>query len=204
MKKVRTRSRAAEAVVVAFDMCSSSEIIETLTAAGGVGRLQMLFVALERLLIKTQRSLAFEPYKFTGDGWILLFPADVDGAALLKFMRELSAFYRAQFAKIVEPHLAHRPAVVGLTFGVDKGPLHAVKLCGQSEYVGHALHMACRLQAAVRINGRAPAYRALASERVFDDYFREMSADSGVVVRRTLRALGNGKRLACRQIELGG
>lgn len=201
MRKTRSSPPAPEAVVVAFDMCSSSEIIETLTATGGVKRLQMLFVALERLLIKRRRSLAFAPYKFTGDGWILLFPADVDGAELLKFMRELSAFYRAQFTKIVEPHLAHRPAVVGLTFGVDKGPLHAVKLCGQSEYVGHALHMACRLQAAVRVNGRAPAYRALASESVFNGHFRD-ARGCGVVVRRTLRALGNGQRLVCRQIEL--
>ncbi len=86
-----------DALVVAFDNCSSSDIMEELTLAGGIDRLKDFLTSLKRYLAKAQRTTPFAPYKFTGDGWILLFPGDTAGAAVLTFLRALSEFFRKEF-----------------------------------------------------------------------------------------------------------
>jgi hypothetical protein len=62
-----------DAVVIALDMCSSSDIIEELTLASDLKRFQDFLTSLKEYLASAQRSVLFDPYKFTGDGWILLF-----------------------------------------------------------------------------------------------------------------------------------
>src|SRR5262245_30700323 len=72
-------------LVVAFDICSSSNVTEELTLNGGMNRLARFLTELKRYLAREQKRLPFDPYKFTGDGWILLFPASTNGSALLRF-----------------------------------------------------------------------------------------------------------------------
>jgi len=76
-----------QAIVVAFDMCSSSNIIDDLTKSGNVGRLPVFFTAIERYLAARQiDAVPFHPYKFTGGGRVLVFPDRTDGAKLLRFL----------------------------------------------------------------------------------------------------------------------
>jgi len=70
------------AVVVAFDICSSSDIIEELTLKGDMKRFQQFLTAIKRHLMEKQKTITFNTYKFTGDGWILLFPENTDGKVL--------------------------------------------------------------------------------------------------------------------------
>jgi len=78
---------SGQAIVVAFDMCSSSNIIEDLTKSRNVQPLTKFFGELKSYLAKEQKATApFDPYKFTGDGWLLLFPATTDGVRLLRFL----------------------------------------------------------------------------------------------------------------------
>ena len=67
-----------EAVVVAFDICSSSDIIEGLILRNDVERFMSFLGSLKNYLAKLQKSIGFEPYKFNGDGWILFFPVASD------------------------------------------------------------------------------------------------------------------------------
>jgi hypothetical protein len=60
-----------EALVVAFDMCSSSSIMEQLLLAGDMSCLTGLLTAIKQRLAVEQKTVPFDPYKFTGDGWIL-------------------------------------------------------------------------------------------------------------------------------------
>jgi len=78
------------AIVVAFDICVSSDIIEELILKGDVDRFCGFLIKLKKYLVTAQKGVTFDPYKFTGDGWILLFPPDTEGNVLLTFLRDLS------------------------------------------------------------------------------------------------------------------
>lgn len=112
-----------DAVVVAFDMCSSSDVIEELTLCGDLQRYERLLTSLKEYLADAQERVLFVPYKFTGDGWILLFPHDTDGNLLFTFLQDLCSFFKKEFQKQIVRHLASRPPITGLTFGIEKGPL---------------------------------------------------------------------------------
>jgi len=192
-----------QAIVVAFDMCSSSNIIEDLTNSGSVEPLMAFLDELRRCLAREQKAtLPFDPYKFTGDGWLLLFPAASDGASLLRFLENLCLHFVVTFQRLLLPYLSRTPALVGITFGIDKGEVLPLTLHGQQEYVGRAINVACRLQAAVVDKGPSPAYSALVSDRVYRDYLAETTPHRVIKVTRNLRNINNGEQFACRRVWL--
>jgi hypothetical protein len=134
-----------EGLVVAFDMCSSSTVLEELTLCGDLARYSKLLQFVKEYLAKAQKTVLFDPYKFTGDGWILLFPKNTDGELLFHFLRDFCVFFEKEFAIQVLRHLGTPPALTGLTFGIDKGPFIGTTMYGQQEYFGRALNVACRL-----------------------------------------------------------
>lgn len=191
-----------DAVVVAFDICSSSDIIEELTLKGDMPRFQRFLTKIKRYLMEAQKTILFDPYKFTGDGWILLFPANTDGKLLLKFLRNLCAFFKKELRKEVLRYLDTPPTITGLTFGLEKGPLLSMIMYGRTEYVGRALNIACRLQNAVKDKGGSPAYKALVSNAVFSNYFSPATKYKVLKVKRTLRNIRGGVDFRCRKIDL--
>jgi class 3 adenylate cyclase len=194
---------SGQAIVVAFDMCSSSNIIDDLTRSRNVQSLSRFFGALERHLARERNStIAFDPYKFTGDGWLLLFPANTDGARLLGFLERLCLFFVVEFRRVVLPHLGRKPALVGVTFGIEKGDVIPITLHGQREYVGRAINVACRLQAALKDKATSPAYSALVSNRVYSDYFVHTTPHRVHKVTRTLRNIDGGAEFECRRVWL--
>lgn len=193
---------SGSAIVVAFDMCSSSNIIEQLTLNGDVGRLNTFLGSLKRYLAKQQSNVMFDPYKFTGDGWILLFPPNTNGIALASFLMDLCQFYAREYRKTLKPYLAIQPSVAGITFGIDKGPIEHLIMCGQTEYVGRAINIACRLQGAVKDKGGTPANKALVSNAVYAEYFNGAKFPKVFRARRTLRNINNDAVYNCRKIEL--
>jgi len=190
------------AVVVAFDMCSSSDIIEELTLNGDLQRFKQFLTTLKEYLAAAQKNIVFDPYKFTGDGLILLFPENTDGKLLFTFLQDLCSFFRKEFRQQVLRHLATPPSITGLTFGVERGPLASMKVYGQREYIGRALNVACRLQSSVKDKGGSPAYKALVSNGVFNRYFSSVRNVTIFKVRRTLRNIRGGSDFHCRKIEL--
>lgn len=192
-----------QAIVVAFDMCSSSNIIEDLTRSKNVQPLTTFFGGLKRYLAKEQKATApFDPYKFTGDGWLLLFPANTDGVRLLRFLENLCLYFVVEFRRSLLPHLSQKPALVGITFGIEKGELIPMTMYGQQEYVGRAINVACRLQAALKDKGGSPAYSALVSDRVYSEYFAQTKPHRVSKVTRNLRNMNGGTEFACRRLWL--
>jgi hypothetical protein len=193
---------SGEAVVVVFDMCSSSDVIEEVTLGGNLARLKDFLTALKGYLANAQKDLAFDVYKFTGDGWILLFPSDTKGTALLQFLVDLCTYFDKEFYRQVLRHLGTRPSTVGLTFGVEKGALTPLEMNGQVEYLGRALNVACRLQGAVKDGGKSVEYKALVSNKVFNDYFAPADGFKVLRVTRNLRNIRGGAAYHCRKIHL--
>jgi len=192
-----------QAIVVAFDMCSSSNIIDDLTKSKNVLPLITFFGAVQRYLTKEQKATTrFDAYKFTGDGWLLLFPPNTAGEHLLRFLEGLCLFFAVEFRRSLLPHLSHTPALMGITFGIEKGELIPITMYGRQEYVGRAINVACRLQAALKDKGRSPAYSALVSNRVYSEYFAQTKPHRMHKVTRNLRNINGGAEYACRRLWL--
>ena len=192
---------SGEAIVVAFDMCSSSDMLEELILRNDLSPYDHVLTRLKHYLAEAQESVLFDPYKFTGDGWILLFPGNTDGTSLWKFITDLSACYRATSEADLLPRLNTRPAMHGLTFGVERGPIAKMTIFQQTEYVGRPIVIACRLQAAVKGATRNPAYKALVSASVFDDYFARIGKLGALNRNVSLHNIRGGRTFRCKLVR---
>lgn len=191
-----------EAIVVVFDICSSSDLIEELILRGDLRRFTKFISSIKEYLARAQKTTLFDPYKFTGDGWILLFPPNTVGTALLVFLKDLCLFFQTQLRAQVLNHVGSAPSITGLTFGIEKGPLAAMTIYGQPEYLGRALNVACRLQNAAKDKRRSRTYVALVSNAVFEQYFAGTQGLKVSRVKRTLRNIRQGADYRCRRIDL--
>jgi hypothetical protein len=193
-------------VVVAFDMCSSSNIIEDLGRTESLGNLDQLLKELHNWLRKNSTNNHFAIYKFTGDGWILLFLGNrIDPDSFLKFLVSLSEEYQSLLKKHIEPYLESVPENRGLTFGIETGHLRKIKLGDKIEFVGRALNVACRLQNAVRDSSSPADYKVLLSRRVFYKYLAPIANDTTLKfynATRNLRNISGGERYRCKKFNL--
>lgn len=190
-------------VTVAFDMCSSSKMIEDLSRTQSLVQYDRFIKNLRLWLWSNAKASSFILYKFTGDGWIVLFPAsEIDGHNLLRFLVRLSCQHHFFWKQFIEGHLESIPESTGLTFGIEGGELRKVVLGNEVEFVGRALNVACRLQSAVKEKGSAPDYRCLFSRKVFNAYLRDMEGFKFHDVTRTLRNISGGERYRCVKVNL--
>jgi hypothetical protein len=190
-------------VVIAFDMCSSSNIIEDLSRTQNLIAFDRLLKNLRLWLWSNARQSKYVLYKFTGDGWIVLFPVSaIDGNGLMRFLVRLSRQHNSLRKRFIDKHLESMPHAIGLTFGVEMGTLRKVVLGREIEFVGRALNVACRLQAAVKDKGPDPNYRCLFSRKVFNTYLREVEGFKFFDVERSLRNISGGERYRCVKANL--
>ena len=115
-------------IVVAFDLCSSSKIMEDLLLSEKFDQYETFLTCVKRWLMNWTKKHApgngrFMLYNFTGDGWILLFPATTKGKALIESMRSLCEMISAELARHIIPNLSGVPSVLSATLGVEEGSL---------------------------------------------------------------------------------
>ena len=198
-------------MVVVFDICSSSILVEDLTIKKQLHRYVWLIGKIKERLAKLQmehKPPRFGFYKFTGDGWILLFPTRViegqviPGDYALEVMRNLSVWFEPVFRAWADEHLDTQPAITGLTFGVDRGPMLRATIFQNDEYLAHAIIVACRLQAAVGEIDDSPGYKALVMNSVFNDRFSPANGYVVDDVRRKFKNIGNDREFSCKKISL--
>jgi hypothetical protein len=193
---------SGDAIVVAFDICSSSDMLEELILRSDIRPYEYVIRELKHHLAKAQESVLFDPYKFTGDGWILLFPANTSGVSLWSMLTELSLFYRATVEEHLLPRLNIRPKVNGLTFGIDFGPVAKMTIFQQTEYVGRAITVACRLQSAVGTLAKENAsFKALISATAFSEYFAQAGKIRSWNKTVPLRNIRDGRGFSCKLVH---
>ncbi len=196
----RRRKRIVDKLIVVFDICSSSNIIEYLTKTTNLDKFEKLLKDMDFFMQERQVQLQMTLYKFVGDGWILLFPVGVSGPSLFDFLRGLSEHFRTLFDKLQSAYLESPPVISGLTFGVEKGSVNIVRMAGTEEFVGRAINIACRLQSAIKDKDPSPSYKALVSKQVFSDYFSGITGLRSSAVTRTLRNINGGKYYPCHKL----
>jgi class 3 adenylate cyclase len=146
-----------QTLVLFFDICSSSRIVEDLHRTGQAKAYRDFLITIKNFLRRKENAGLCEIYKFVGDGWVLLFPQTITGNQFLKFLTELAEKFRDELNKSIIPVLGNIPEVLGLTFGADAGLLFQVTMNGNKEYIGPPLNIASRLQGAVK-EDKDPAY----------------------------------------------
>lgn len=192
-------------VIVAFDICSSSNIIEDLSLTHNLIEMRYLLIEIKKFLKRKSEKLNFILYKFTGDGWILLFPKDIRGIDLLNFLTEFSLFFKQKLTRSIIPILEVPIEIKGLTFGIEKGPLIKIVMMGNNEYIGRALNIACRLQCAIKDKDKHPEYKVLVSKQIFKHYLKGLKGMDGYApkrAKRTLRNIRGGNEYQCIKLHL--
>jgi hypothetical protein len=168
-------------IVVTFDICSSSEILEALLTSDNVKAWRNLLISLKDYLIDKSTEYHAHLYKFTGDGWIMLFEWPHSGPNFMTLIQILSQFYEERFYKDIDVLLDKSPPITGLTFGIDQGKLVKFLINDNEEYVGRAINLACRLQGVIHELDIKEGYRVFVSHRLYNklqDNFTEYSPDA--------------------------
>lgn len=189
-------------IVVSFDICSSSDIIEDLTLTGNLLVMRNLLIAIKKFLKKKAKVLGFDIYKFTGDGWLLLFPEDIKGQVFLNLLTDLSKYFKKKYSSLILPLLETKIATSGLTFGIEKGSLIKLRMMNRPEYIGRALNIACRLQGSIKDKDPHPEYKALFSRHVFRSLLGDLQQLKPKPATRTLRNIHGGKNFRCMKLKL--
>jgi len=192
-------------LVVAFDISSSSVMLDDLILGGKQKQFNKLLKDMNEWLGAGGDEYGFATYKFTGDGWILLFnnpDEQLAGDGLLRCLIALCEHYRLTRRKRIDGRLQTVIKNKGLTFGIDVGEIRKVSL-GQTEFVGRPLILASRLQAVARGDeDGSPEYVALTSQAVYYEYLKHTD---GIEVERVTHRLHNvmgDARYRCRRIDL--
>ena len=191
-----------EWTVVTFDICSSSNVIEDLTLTQNINQLCYVLNRLKDFIRLKAPLYKMQPYKFVGDGWILLFPTTTSGGDILTFLTRLSCRFHQLSSSHISRYLEHAPKPWGLTFGIDTGPLARTVMLGRYEYVGRPLNIACRLQNAIKDRDKEPAYKVLSSRTFYERHRDTLTPHTPKDVTRVLRNIRGGDTFRCVKFEL--
>jgi len=192
----------AKRIVLTFDICSSTAILEDLLGTENIGAWRDFLIWMKQLLITESREYNFEIYKFTGDGWVLLYPEDCSGGQLFECIEHFSDKVRQKLATTILPLLNVHPHVTGLTFGLDRGTLVSVVMMGRTEYVGRALNMAARLQSAIKDRDKQPQYKVMLTKHLYRMFRADLQSYRCDSVERTLRNVAGEQPVHCVKVWL--
>lgn len=161
-----------------------------------------LLIHFKKQLATASQELDFELYKFTGDGWILLFGSDYNGSRILNFVSELSAQFEKEFKNSIFRYLENPPDITGLTFGMDSGPLVHIEMMERQEYVGRAINLACRLQGTIAETDILSGYRVIISNRLFHCMENELEGFHPELIKRRLKNIIRGGEFQCYRLSI--
>lgn len=190
-------------VVVFFDICSSTTILEDLLRTENQRRWRNLLIGLKKFLVQESEELGFVIYKFLGDGWILLFDAEkLKGRQLVSFVARLDEHYQHLFHNGVCEVLGGGKHAIGITAGVDEGTLVRIIMNQREEFIGRALNVAARLQGAIKQKDKKPEGTMLLSKNAFAKLKLSSTAFRSTLVERELRNVSGGEQYQVRKIAL--
>jgi len=192
-------------IVVFFDICSSTTILENLILTENRKHWRNLLIGFKESLRKKQSSAGFELYKFLGDGWILLFDPQPEGLKIFQFLEKLSDKFSSLYRHHIKNVLTTRISPFGLTFGMDIGSCIEFVMNGQTEYMGRPLNIAGRLQGNVGQHDKKPQNKGLVSKNLYATFTdrREIKREYTVwSVQRQLKNISGGEKYPCLKVEL--
>lgn len=150
---------------VAFiDISYSSEILEDLHRTDNLKLWRDLLMDIKDAII---RRKYFEIYKFIGDGWVLLFDPSTPADEIINGLLFINFDFTMRFDSSVGEFLECQPKQLGLTCGLDSGPIIQLKMHQRKEYIGRSINVASRLQSTLKEIDTAPQNKILTSAHYF-------------------------------------
>jgi hypothetical protein len=196
-------SSIVEKIILSFDIFYSSNIVDDLTLTGHCDAWKGFLKDTRTFLTRNQLKYLFNVYKFTGDGWILLFLPSVGAERFFEFLTRLSSHFENRFHAVIFPLLQSPPKIAGIRFGADSGKLIKFQFVGKmDEYVGRAINVACRLQDAMKDEDTQPAYKGLLSKHLFHSFSGERGGYEFMEVSTRLRNIREGNDYRCIKVIL--
>ena len=192
-------------IVVFFDICSSTTILENLILTENWKHWRNLLIGFKESLRNKQSSASFELYKFLGDGWILLFDPQPEGLKIFQLLEKLSHKFSSLYRHHIKNVLTTRISPFGLTFGMDIGSCIKFVMNGQPEYMGRPLNIAGRLQGSVGQHDKKPQNKGLVSKNLYATFTdqREIQRKYKVLsVKRQLKNISGGEDYQCLKVKL--
>lgn len=184
--------------IIVMDLCSSSVILEKLQMAGKIRVWRRLWKNIfNQLTRKPFFNTRCKPYKFIGDGFIILYRHQYSDS-LYNFMEELNKM-SCMYLKEVLDEYAIKPKRFGFCYGIDRGQLIHMNLLGKHEYMGEAINAATRLQGLLKADEDA------CTVMVSDKVYKKLKLPETVKQLEKeciLRNLYNDQNACCHQIWL--
>ena len=189
--------------VLFFDICSSSKILEDLVKTDNLKVWRDLLIQIKLFLSDNADQFHFTIYKFLGDGWVLLFEENIFGGKLIDFLKLLSNTYSDLYERKIKTLLEVKPKIVGLTFGIDMGPLIRIVMNEKEEFIGRPINIASRLQGAIKDNDTSPQYKALISGHFYSKIKKDFPPEIKVEhAERVLKNISDGQKFSCYKVSL--
>lgn len=184
--------------IIVMDLCSSSVILEKLQTAGKIKVWRKLWKKIfNQLTRKMKFATRCKPYKFIGDGFIILYRHQFSDS-LYDFMKDLNEISCTILKEILDEYNI-KPKRFGFCYGIDRGELIPTFLLGSKEYMGEAINAATRLQGLLKAD--EDACSVMVSEKVYE----KLVLPEGTKQKTTeniLRNLYNDRSICCHQIWL--
>jgi len=201
MTREQNHPEIEKKIVVAFDICSSTSIIEDLHKTENIIKWRDFLIWIEDYLHAKSKEYDFNIYKFTGDGWILLFNPDTPGENLVNFIQGFCNQFKARYKRKIEDFLETPPTLSGVNFGIDRGSLIGFIMNRKTEFVGRAINVACRLQGAIKDKDKSPQYKALITKPLYQELRSSFKGLKRTRARRKLRNIAEGNEVHCMKIS---
>jgi hypothetical protein len=189
-------------MVVTTDICSSSHIVENLLKRSKIEVWRKILINVQKFIFEEASKHEAEIYKFTGDGWIILFNPPYIGKDIISFLKDINVFYKDLYSQYVLPTLDIPPKINGMTFGIDEGQLVKLKMLDNEEYIGRALNIACRLQGAINELDILSGYRAFLSQIAFNMLKNEADSYYPDPTERLLKNISHSPDFQCFRLAI--
>jgi len=201
MTREQDHPKIVKKIVLAFDICSSTSIIEDLHKTENIIKWRDFLIWIKNYLQKKSEEYDFSIYKFTGDGWILLFDPNTSWKNLVNFIQQFCRQFKMRYKRKIEDFLETPPSLSGINFGIDRGSLIRFIMNDKIEFVGRAINVACRLQSSIKDKDKSPQYKALVTKPLYQDLRSSFKGLKQTKVRRRLRNIAEGKEVHCMKIS---
>lgn len=204
MTNILSKIEIHKKIIITFDICSSTTIIEDLHKTENIDKWRNFLIRIKKYLKLRQEDIKFTTYKFTGDGWILLFDYETPGNDIIDFLKNFCVYFKTRYSKYIEYNLESPPEISGLTFGIDRGSIVRLVMNRKIEWVGRSINVACRLQSAIKDNDKKPQYKVLMTKQFYVN--TKINAQATGVLRyevvRKLRNISENRKIKCIKIKL--
>ena len=195
----RDKTPDAEYTVLIFDICSSTVFIEDLVKTDELDSYCNLLEDFKHFLSALNID-GMTIYKFLGDGFVLLFDKKVLFDEVLMVSKRTAEYAKERIALFVRDNIETTVIPrIGITIGIDIGNLKAIKLNGETEFIGRAINVSSRLQSSLK--DKEHVNKILMSVKAYKNIIGQDIKRKCIERERVFRNISDNNRTRCYELD---